>query len=474
MNKLIFILSLFISSASFGAPASILIRSIAIIDGTGSEKTIPLDIEIVGNRISRIGPNLQNSTATTIDGTGKTAIPGLIDTHTHLHAVPGSVFRRDSTQEIHRQQVLQLKSYLAVGVTTVLDAAAPESLFREISEGKNISPRILGLAPFLTPKGGYFSSEKARGDIFSDLWSPISDTKELAVHFEKAAQLHALGTKITMEKGFGPFEIWPIFDESFRSVIVAEARKYNSPLFIHSMSKEEHRIALSMRPYALVHAGFNDKVADAEIIQEIKNSGAYVSTTLAIYKMTLLMWDSKSLNDPWIKKLVPPEQLRTAADSEVTKKVIEAVVLDSKPKWIPEFAAKAFAKLFFNKSIIEEQLANCMKSVKLMQEAQVPIVMGSDAGNWPVWSTFFHGVGSILEMEALREAGLAPNEVIVAATSRAAKMLKIDNEVGKIAKGMVADLVILNEDPLSSPTAFRNVNLVIKDGIAKTPADWLK
>jgi len=474
MIRIIYAFSLLISAAAFGTSNSIVIRSISIIDGTGKDKTGPLDLEIAGNRIIKVGINLKSSATRVIDGRGRTAIPGLIDTHTHLHSVPGSIFRKDSAQEIRRQQLLQLKAYLAAGVTTVLDTAAPESLFNEIRDGKEITPRILALTPFLTPKGGYFSSQEARGEIYSDLWRPIVDHKTLVEHFDRTASLSSLGTKITIEKGFGPFEVWPVFDSPFRMAIVDEAKKHNSPLFIHSMSKDEHRIALSMRPYALVHAGFNDKVADPQIIQEIRSSGAYVSTTLAIYKMMLFMWQPHLVDDPWIRKLVPQEQLKTATDPEVTKRVIEAVVMDGKPSWVPIFIAKMFSRVFMNQSIIEGQLANSMKSVKMMQEAQVPLVMGSDSGNWPVWTTFFHGVGSILEIEALREAGLSPSDVIVASTSRAAKMLKIDNRVGRIAEGMIADIVILKEDPLTNATAFRKIEFVIKDGIAKTPDEWLK
>lgn len=474
MTIIIFLCSLFTAPIAFGASNSILIRSASIIDGTGTNTAGPLDVEIVGNKIARIGANLKSSAARIIDGRGKTLIPGLIDTHTHLHSVPGSVFRNESAQEIRRQQVLQLKAYVAAGVTTVLDAAAPGSLFKEIAEGKDVAPRALGLAPFLTPKGGYFSSSESRGNIYADLWSPISDTQTIADHFDRAALLNPLGAKVTTEKGFGPFEVWPVFDPTFRATIIAEARKRNSPLFIHSMSKEEHRMALSMLPYALVHAGFNDKVADADIIQEIKSSGVYVSTTLAISKMMLLMWQPHFMEDPWVKKLVPAEQLKTASDSKITKRVIEAVVVDSKPSWTPTFLAKLLSGVFFSKASVEDQLANSMKSVKMMQDARIPLVMGSDAGNWPVWSTFFHGVGSILEVEALLEAGLSANEVIVASTSRAAKMLKIENQVGRIAEGMIADIVILNEDPLMSANAFRNVGYVIKGGFVKTPEEWLK
>lgn len=99
--------------------------------------------------------------------------------------------------------------------------------------------------------------------------------------------------------------------------------------------------------------------------------------------------------------------------------------------------------------------------------------MGSDAGNWPVWTTFFHGVGSILEMEALEEAGLPRVEIIIGATSRAAKMLKLDRQVGAVQVGMLADLLVLEKNPLENMKALRSIQWVIQNGNAKAPKDWL-
>ncbi len=471
----------FFLSAALGIPrpassdaGALLLRSVRVIDGTGTPASEPQDIEIIGGRIARIGARLQSKASRVIDGSGKTVMPGLIDTHTHIGSVPGSVFRKDSPEEIRVHQRAQRKAYLAAGVTTVLDAAAPESLLREAAQEAGDAPRILGLAPFLTPVGGYFASDEARGGVYADLWKPVDGPQTVVENFRKAVPLRPLGAKVTIENGFGPIAVWPTFDEGLRRTIVEEGKKSGLPLFIHSMSKQEHRIALSMEPYALVHGNFGDEVADAEIIAEIKRSKAFVSTTLAIYKLMLLMWEPQTLDDPWIRRLVPAAQLATAKNPEVTAQVVDAIALQSKPWWIPSFVAGWLSKSLMNRSVVETQLSNSMKSSKLMHDAGIPLVMGSDAGNWPVWSTFFHGVGTILEIEALCDAGIPPAEVIVASTSRAAQMLKLDKEVGRIAPGFLADLVVLNEDPLVKKTAFRNVAYVIKGGIAKDPASWME
>lgn len=467
--------SVFLVSSFAHANDDLIIRSATVIDGLGTSPQSNLDIEIIGGRIARMGVHLSSKVAKVLDAKGLYVMPGLIDCHTHLRSVPGAIFRNDSTQQIKEQQEHNLKSYVAAGVTTVLDAAAPESLFAEVNKRpeSQASPRILGLAPFLTPQGGYFGREEARGEQYKDLWAPIKDAAEVAKSFERASGVNSLGAKVTIEKGFGPFNTWPVFDERIRQTIIEQAKKYKLPLFVHSMSEEEHRLALTMNPYALVHAGFYEKLPSHEILREIKESKAFVVTTLAIYKMTLLMWDQGILSDPWFQMLVPKNQLETAQNPDAKKWVIEQVVTQSRPSWCPEFLAKAFSSLFFSESLTRGQLAQSSKAVKLLHDEGIPLVMGSDAGNWPVWTTFFHGVGSILEMEALEEAGLPRVEIIIGATSRAAKMLKLDRQVGAVQVGMLADLLVLEKNPLENMKALRSIQWVIQNGNAKAPKDWL-
>jgi Amidohydrolase family len=469
-----FIILLLLSSPAFAQ--DLLIKSATIIDGTGATAALVADVEIVNGRIARLAPNLKSKVTPVIEARGLYLMPGLIDAHTHLRSVPGSEFRHDSKEEIKKEQSEQLKAYIAAGVTTVLDAAAPESLVREAKElsEKDVAPRILTLAPFLTPEGGYFASAEDRGELYKDLWPPIHDTAAIASEMAAAKPLNPLGVKVTFEKGFGQFDVWPVFNEAQRKIIVSEAAKNNLPIFVHSMSADEHRLALTLKPYAFMHAGFDKKPADPKLVQQIKDSGAYVVTTLAVDKMILLMWHADAFEDPLLKLLVPSNQIKTGSDSKIRDEVIKRVVIDSKPSWAPKFAAALRSSQFFNEHIVNDQLANSSNAVNMMYKLGVPLVMGSDSGNWPLWTTFFHGYGTILEIEALEQAGLPPKEIIVAATSRAAKMLKIDDQVGSVSVGKIADLIILDHNPLDDASAIRKLSWVVKCGVAKSPSDWMK
>lgn len=467
---------LLFSTVAFSRPApipSIIIRSVMVIDGTGSAPFGPTDVEIVEGKISRIGVNLKSAAKTEISGAGKTLTPGLIDCHTHVRSVPGAVFRGDTSDKIKAQQRVQLRAYLAAGVTTVLDAATPTALYNEISEISKDSPipRFLGLSPFLTPKNGYFAGEQARREFYNDLTQPIEAESEIAARIAESISHRPLGIKTTVEFGFSPFAAYPVFEESYIDRIRTESGKARLPIFAHSESEKAFRIALKLKPYAFMHGGFFDKPASAEIVREIKDSGAYVVSTLAIYKLMLLMWDQKVFEEPWLKILVPAEQIQTAKGA--TSEVVRLLAIQNKPWFVPEFVAGLLASQFINSKTIQKNFENSRDSIAMMHRSGVPIVMGSDSGNYPLFSTFFHGVGSILEIEALEEAGLPMLDAIKASTSVAAKMLKIENEVGTVSVGKAADLILLNQDPTEFPLAFRDVEYVIKGGDARRPVDWM-
>ena len=454
----------------------LLLKGVAVVDGTGAPAQEGQDILIVGGKIADMRASIDDLSAVVLDMAGQTVLPGLIDCHAHTQSVPGAVLRGDSPELIERQRLLQLRAYLASGVTTVLDTGISRAMLlrfrRYLAEGEP-GPSLIALSPFLTPKGGYFGTEGLRTAIYADIWESVEGTYSIGRQLREAVVLSPLGVKVTVERGM-VFPIWPVFSTEQLATIKQEAANVGLLIFVHSMNNEAHRMALTLEPYAMVHVGLGHETIEPDVLESIKRSGAYVISTLSVFEMETWFWDQTAMQQPWIEARVPIAQWQTANDPTTRNRGLDMMTPLVTPTWIPSWLARAGAPFVRSAKSGQRELASSQRAVRAMHEAGIPIVMGADAGNWPVFTTFFHGVGSLVEMRLLEEAGVPRNEVIVAATSRAAKMLKQDDRIGTVRIGMDADLIVVADNPLEhGMQALQEISWVIKRGVAKTPQAWL-
>lgn len=142
--------------------------------------------------------------------------------------------------------------------------------------------------------------------------------------------------------------------------------------------------------------------------------------------------------------------------------------------WLPGLLRDAVATVMLRESGIADRLASAQRAVRRFAAAGVPIVIGTDAGNWDVMPYQFHGPSTTHEIELLGEAGLTPAAALAAATSTPAHMLGLESEIEAVEVGRRADLVVVGHDPQRSPRALRKVRWTVKDGVARTPREWLR
>ena len=98
------------------------------------------------------------------------------------------------------------------------------------------------------------------------------------------------------------------------------------------------------------------------------------------------------------------------------------------------------------------------KSFKIALDAGVTIGMGGDVG------VYHHGE-NVYEMELMQEYGMKPIDILKAATTINARALHMENEIGAIKPGLLADLVVVNGDPSKSVSELRKVIFVMKNGV---------
>ncbi len=118
----------------------------------------------------------------------------------------------------------------------------------------------------------------------------------------------------------------------------------------------------------------------------------------------------------------------------------------------------------FNIKAFETAKQNLLRLFK----AGVLIAMGTDSGATPIRA---QGFSEHLELQLMTEAGLSPLEAITVATKNAATALKIQQQYGTLEPGKVADLIILNSDPVKDIKNTRQIFAVYKDGkeVSKGP-----
>jgi imidazolonepropionase-like amidohydrolase len=427
----------------------------------------PVDVLIREGRIAAIEPGLSSPTAHVIDGAGRWLAPGLVDAHVHLAVVPGSGQRSDDDAATEAQLRQQLAAYLACGVTTVLDTGiAPDALRRIrawIAAGAP-APRVLSLGPgFITP-GGYLS------ELAPD--AAVASGADVERHFVELEGLDVAGVKVLIEQGFGPDPVWPIHSAEVRAAITAGARARGWPIYVHGTSEAEQALGLEMGAHALVHTGFADAAPSDAFVARLVASRAYVMTTFAIFDAALIRFEPERLDAPVFARVVPAVQLATARDPESGARLARRQAEMSAPD-APGLVHALVAWWFLGESGTRDALASTLAAALRFHRAGVPLVVGSDSGNWPIVPYQFHGPTTARELELLVEAGVPPAAALAAATTTPARMLGLGDRIGKIAVGRDADLVLLGADPSADPAALRDVRLTIRAGVARTPDEWI-
>lgn len=394
-----------------------------------------------------------------VDLQGKTLAPGLIDSHVHLSLTPSGAYIEPTEQEELELWSHHLGAYLASGVTTVLDTGILPQDARSMNQlaATGPSPSLYYLGPLVSPPGGYVHSVLPE---FPAATSPEVLREQIA----EFADLNPVGIKITVESGM-LVEVWDLYPQEIQAELMAQDHR----LMAHAISPAEATMALDLGAAALVHPVSKPT---PEIIARLAETQTPVVSTISVFDTLLWGMEPERFEDPNLALLVPEAELSAAQNVDWRQQsqllIAKGMLPNSRP-WVHRFMARAMDW----KRPTKGQVQTALDSVAALHQGGVPIVMGSDSGNWPLFLYEFHGVTSQAEVQLLARAGLSPMEVLTASTLSGAALIGIEDHVGTIAPGYRADLLVLSADPLQDVRAWGEIEGVVSGGVLASPAEWM-
>lgn len=441
-------------------PRPLVFTHVTIIDGTGAPAKSDMTVVITGSRITEVGPGTDlplPRAAQVVDASGKFLIPGLWDMHVHW-------FRYDKA-------FLQLFPINGVtGVRVMWGGPIHFQWRKEINEGTLLGPRMTISGNILDGPRPVWPDSMAI-DNEAEARQAVISTKQEGYDFVKVY------SRLTREAYFAiageaKKQRIPFAGHVPQSVSVAEASDAGQKSIEHltgilaacSSREEELRERLSnasnplpgQRPPAsvlrlqtrLMLETFSTEKANA-LFARLKQNQTWQCPTFTVLRSSAFIDDPSFRNDPRLKYM--PAQLRTSWD----------------PANDFRFRTRTAEDFRLSRSVYKKQI----EVAGLMHKAGVEFIAGTDVLN----PFCFPGFSLHDELAILVEAGLSPMEALQAATLNPARYLGKEKDLGTVAHGKIADLVLLDANPLADIRNTTKINSVVVNGrlLDRTALDQL-
>ena len=411
------------------AQTATLVRNALLIDGTGGPPQPHTDILIRDDRIASIsqaGSISAPDDAMVVDASGKTVIPGIINIRGLAGLVRGPELRQDhfSPSSIQRH----LASYAAYGVTTTATLAPQPSQLQAAQAGAKTARALTSVraicANIPTPY---------RGTALESAFETVQSAKQAR---------RAVDSVVGEGAGFIEFRDADTslnVDEVTRLAVatVKRTNRHKLPSSIVTHREELARAAVRARTRVLA-ASVNDSEVGSDFITAMVAAGAIYAPAL-FEESTGFAYEDRPewIDDRYLRRSLP-----SGISGQLRGPVHIMQALD------PDRALKS------------RRFDVARRNLRELAEAGVPIALASGSG----FPLSFEGYAEYREAVLMTEAGLSPLEVIKAFSSGSAAALGIDGDFGAIVRDKVADLVILNANPLDNIHNLRDLHAVFVGG----------
>lgn len=440
----------------FDAPV-IAITHVRVIDGSGAAARNDQTILIRDGKIESVGGASVPPDAKVIDASGRSVIPGLIDMHGHMFYTAGNVYHKDGSLAMGGITLNEMfytypRLYLAGGVTSVRTTGGIEpytdlNLKKWIDRGTVPGPKMDVTSPYMEGEGTMFPQ-------MHEITSPADAQKTAAYWADEGVTSFKAYMNITRA------ELKAVIDEAHRrglkvtghlcSVTSREASALGIDNLEHGPIAVDTEFVANKVPdkcppfmdmlEAQAHVDVNGSAVQ-EITNDLIQHHVAVTSTLSVYELDV---PSHLPLRKEVASAMLPESL--ASYMSARKR------MNDDPRWLM-------------------RLQKEMQWERAFYIAGGKLLAGSDpTGVGAILGGDLAGYGMQRELELLVEAGFTPNEAIHIATQVNAEFLGHGDQIGTIASGKQADLVVIVGDPSTTIADIEKVETVFKDGVAYDPA----
>jgi Tol biopolymer transport system component/imidazolonepropionase-like amidohydrolase len=391
---------------------SFVLRGARVVTMKGDEILPNADIVVTDNRIAAIGPSGSVTVpagAKSFDGTGKTVIPGFIDTHAHLHY---------SGFELFPETKWEYVANLAYGVTTVYDPSAPSlDVFaqgEQVEAGLMVGPRI------------YSSGDVLYGGQQTDIFAEVNNLDD-AKHQVK--RMKAYGARM--------IKVYQQPRRSQRMYFAEACRDEHMLLTAEGGGELATDMTMAMDGFTAWEHALPVRL-QKDIVDFVAQSGTYYTPTLLV-----------AYGGPWGEQYY--WQTHNAHDDAKLNRFTPHDIIDQKARRYPWIWPSEY-----NFPTVATGAAEVLRAgghVSLGAHGQVQGL----GPHWEIWAMAGEGGPT-------KDSAMTPMEAIRASTILAADKIGFAPDLGSIETGKLADFIVLDADPLADIHNTLKIRWVVKNG----------
>ncbi|MEP0134129.1 MAG: amidohydrolase family protein [Eudoraea sp.] len=483
-------------------PQKLLIKNITIISANNGGVTSQVGhVVIADEKINYVGTKKPKKSTLyeVIDGRGKFLIPGLIDSHVHLANTAGfNGSLKSKYPELMQLYFEQLpRSYLYFGFTTLIDVNNYHpKLINQLLDA-NIRPdiytcgeQVVVMDDFNMEMEGYSSQERYDSNFLNDTYNSkinLPDTISPNEHtpqkiIENIREQSGICAKLVYEdEASGLAVSWSKPSTEILRDLIAEAQKFQLPLILHAPSLEGHQIGLETGIQIFAHGLWNWS-ADPKDFRNRDLSEAHKQVLLQIAHNDDIAYQLTFRTITGEQDLISADFLKDKNLEHVYPKSYMDLLKTEEGQWGKNkiFGRSEFLKKT-NPEFYNALRANHTDDQKMWEKAfeiyrhrlntvarflaqnNANLILGTDT---PAMNMYTNppGYNGIMEIRHWYEAGIPLERIFSGATFNNAAAFNLQNLYGSVEKEKIANLLILNSNPLLNVEAYNDIDMVIIRG----------